>query len=497
MSVLAKNTAWNLLGQLAPMLAAVFAIPLLIAGMGVDRFGVLTLAWMVLGYFSVFDLGLGRALIVLISEKLGAGRLEEIPALTWTAIWLMLLLGAVGGVLMWGLAGWLTTDALEIPPDLVTETTRTFRWLALSVPVVIVTTGLRGVLEAYQRFDLVNLARMPLSVLTFVSPLCVLPFSDRLDWIVLSLLGVRAVFFMVSVALVRVVNPDLLKRIHWDKRYLKSMLGFGGWMTVTNLVGPFMMYLDRFAIGSALGMTAVAYYVTPYELVTKLLVIPGALVGVLFPMFSSSLIKDSSKVAALFWAGVRWIFIGLFPAVLVLCVFAEEGLTIWLSEAFAQNSSAVLQWLAVGVLINSLAFVPFGFIQAAGRPDLTAKLHLLELPPYLGLLWLGMTQFGLLGVAIVWTIRVAFDAVAMFYIATTLDAQLKWRFKYIAWLLLALMILFSGSWINSFLVRLPYTIIIILLFAVAAWRCLLLSSERDYVKQHIKQRLKFFKGSIA
>ena len=493
MSALAKNTAWNLLGQLAPMLAAIFAIPWLIMGMGVDRFGVLTLAWMVLGYFSVFDLGLGRALIVLISEKLGAGRLEEIPGLTWTAIWLMLLLGAIGGTVMWVLADWFTTNALAIPPDLWAETATTFRLLALSVPLVIVTTGLRSVLEAYQRFDLVNLARLPLSVLTFVSPLCVLPFSDRLNWIVLSLLAVRAVFFMVSVVLVRLVNPDLLKRIHWDKRYLRSMLGFGGWMTVTNLVGPFMMYLDRFAIGSALGMAAVAYYVTPYELVTKLLVIPGALVGVLFPMFSSSLISDQDKVAPLFWAGVRWIFIGLFPAALVLCAFAAEGLAMWLSEAFAQNSSAVLQWLAVGVLINSLAFVPFGFIQAAGRPDLTAKLHLLELLPYLGLLWFGMAQFGLLGVAVVWTARVTFDAIAMFYIATTLDSQLQWRLKWLAWLLFAFMLLFFGAWFGSFAARLTYAIVILLLFIIAAWHYLLSGSERAY----LKQRLKILKSLIV
>lgn len=493
MSVLAKNTAWNLLGQLAPMLAAVFAIPWLIADMGVDRFGVLTLAWMVLGYFSVFDLGLGRALIVLVSEKLGAGRLEEIPSLTWTALWLMLLLGVTGGAVMWSLADWLAADALAIPSDLLPETTTTFRFLALSVPIVIVTTGLRGVMEAYQRFDLVNLARMPLSVLTFVSPLCVLPFSSRLDWIVLSLLAVRTVFFIVSVVLIRVVNPELLRPLHWDKRYLRTMLGFGGWMTVTNLVGPFMMYLDRFAIGSALGMAAVAYYVTPYELVTKLLVIPSALVGVLFPMFSSSLIADRSKIAPLFWAGVRWIFIGLFPAVLILCVFAEEGLSLWLSEAFAQHSVLVLQWLAMGVLINSLAFVPFGFIQAAGRPDLTAKLHLLELPPYLGLLWLGMAQFGLMGVAVVWTMRVAFDAFAMFYMASTLDAQLSWRFKDLFWFLLAVMVVLLGCWVEPFFMRLSYTIMIIVSFAAAAWHRLLLSSERNF----IKQRLKAFKGSIA
>lgn len=165
----------------------------------------------------------------------------------------------------------------------------------------------------------------------------------------------------------------------------------------------------------------------------------------------------------------------------------------WLSVEFAQNSAHVLQWLAVGVLINSLAFVPFGFIQAAGRPDLTAKLHLLELMPYLGLLWLGMEKFGVQGVAIVWTIRVTFDAVAMFFIASTLDAQLKWRLKYVAWLLLAVMILVCGSWLGSAHVRLPYAIIAILFFGVIAWRFLLLNNERDF----IKRRLMIFKGSIA
>lgn len=482
----AKNTAWNLVGQLAPMLAAVFAIPWLITGLGVDRFGVLTLAWMILGYFSVFDLGLGRALIVLLSEQLGVGRAEENPGLAWTALLLMLLLGVIGGAVMWGLSVWLSESALDIPADLITETITSFKLLAVSVPVVIVSTGLRGVLEAYQRFDLVNLARSPMSVLTYVTPLCVLPFSNRLDWVVLSLLLVRAVFFVVSIVQVRHVNRDLLNRIHWDKRYLKRLLGFGGWMTVSNLVGPIVMYLDRFVIGSVLGMAAVAYYVTPYEFATKLLVIPSALVGVLFPMFSSSLLAtDSAKASGLFWAGVRWVFIVLFPAALFLCVFAEDGLSIWLSEAFARNSAFVLQWLALGVLINGLAFVPFSYIQAAGRPDLTAKLHLLEVLPYLGLLWFVMANFGLRGVAIVWTVRVAFDAIAMFFIASTLDAKLRWKFKYVMCLLFAMAIALLGSEVGSFVARLAYAIAVMLFFSVAVWRGVLLASERDFVKQRL------------
>ena len=59
---IARNTIWNIVGQSLPLLLAVVAIPLLIRRLGVDRFGVLTLAWALVGYFGLFDLGLGRAL---------------------------------------------------------------------------------------------------------------------------------------------------------------------------------------------------------------------------------------------------------------------------------------------------------------------------------------------------------------------------------------------------------------------------------------------------
>jgi O-antigen/teichoic acid export membrane protein len=67
----ARNTAWNLLGMCAPMVVALFAIPLLVEGMGKDRFGLLTLIWMLVGYLGVFDLGLGRALTQTVAQRLG------------------------------------------------------------------------------------------------------------------------------------------------------------------------------------------------------------------------------------------------------------------------------------------------------------------------------------------------------------------------------------------------------------------------------------------
>src|SRR6266446_8547520 len=120
--LLARNTVWNLLGSGAPMVVAVFSIPILIRGLGKERFGALTLAWALIGYASLFDLGLGRALTQLVAKKLGAGEDREVPALVWTSLLLMLALGAVGAVGVAAISPWLVHHVLKIPEPLQSET---------------------------------------------------------------------------------------------------------------------------------------------------------------------------------------------------------------------------------------------------------------------------------------------------------------------------------------------------------------------------------------
>jgi O-antigen/teichoic acid export membrane protein len=98
----------------------------------------------------------------------------------------------------------------------------------------------------------------------------------------------------------------------------------------------------------------------------------------------------------------------------MVMLFAPEGLALWISQEFADQSADVLRWLALGVYINCVARLPFIALQSHGRPDLTAKLHLAELPVYLGVLWLLLQQFGIAGAAMAWTLRIAVDALALF-----------------------------------------------------------------------------------
>src|SRR6476620_19735 len=80
--LLARNVFVNIMGQGFPILVAFFSIPSLIHRLGTEKFGVLALAWVVAGYFNLFDLGLGRAIVRTVVQNIP----QKTPAL-FQAVW--------------------------------------------------------------------------------------------------------------------------------------------------------------------------------------------------------------------------------------------------------------------------------------------------------------------------------------------------------------------------------------------------------------------------
>ncbi len=471
-----------------PMLVAVFCIPILIRGLGKERFGVLALAGVLIGYGTLFDMGLGRALTQLVARKLGAREEHEVPALVWTSLLLMLSLGLVGTTVLFILSPWLVHRILNVPAGLQHETLQSFYLLAISVPLVIVTAGLRGLLEGYQRFDLINMIRIPMIVFSFVGPLLVLPFSRSLFPAVGILVVGRLLGCVAHLLLCFRIAPELLDRIAWQPAAAGHLLRFGSWMTVTNVVGPLMVTLDRFVIGALVSMTAVAHYATPYEVVTKLWVIPGALVGVMFPAFSTSFVQDRSRAALLYGRTVKYIFLTLFPVVLLIVVLAQDGLKLWLGAEFAHHSARALQWLAGGVFMNSLAQVPFAMVQGAGRPDLTAKLHVVELPLYLLALWWLIGALGIEGAAIAWTARVAVDTAVLFLLANRFfSGSAPYLRRTLMPTIAALLVLLMAGRPSAIESKVIVLVVVYLAYGVASWFLILSREDRVLVLGYLRQ----------
>lgn len=416
--LLARNAFVNLAGQGAPMLIGFLAIPLLIKGLGPDRFGILTLAWVVVGYFSLFDLGLGRALTKLVAEYIGKGETQEIPGLIWTALSLMIGLGVIGMIVSILLTPWLVGNILKIPVLLQNETRMAFYLLGISLPVVIGTAGLRGVLEAHQRFNLINAVRVPMGFFTFLGPLMVLPFSKSLVLLISILILGRLVAWVVHLILCFRVIPSLRHQIHLKQSMIKPLISFGSWLTISNVIGPIMLYMDRFLIASMISVASVAYYTTPYEVIIKLLIIPSATLAVMFPAFTSSFSQGALQVTRLYHKTMRYVFLIMLPLIFLICLFSEQALTLWINSDFAHKSFRVAQLLALGVFVNSFGHISQSLVQASGRPDLTAKLHLVELPLYLIYLNRLVLKYGINGAASAWLIRVTISTLVLTFLAS-------------------------------------------------------------------------------
>src|SRR5690348_9840962 len=284
--LLARNTALNLGGHVIPLIVGLATIPYVVRGLGSAGFGVLSIAWVLLGYLGFFDLGLGRATTKFVAECLGRGEPDRLPGLVWTSMGYQLIFSVPGCLVAAGLVPFLVGE-LKVPPALISETRTSFYILAASLPVVLATTTFRSVLESAQRFDLVNYVKVPANVSVFLLPAIAVWVGFHLPGIILLLVLGRLGATIVYLAICLKMFPNLGKKFSFDSKLLRPLITYGGWITVSVAVSSILVYGDRFVIGALVSMAAVGYYTAPAEIVNRLGIFPGSLVLTLFPAFSS------------------------------------------------------------------------------------------------------------------------------------------------------------------------------------------------------------------
>ena len=478
-SLLARNVALNLAGSALPALAALVSVPILVRALGDTRFGVLALAWTTLGYFSLFDLGVGRAVTHAVADRLGSARNREIGGVVWASLAALTPLGLGGCALLLLLAPWLS-DTLRVPAELRSEAVLAFRILAVAIPFTTTTGALRGALEGKQFFGAVNALRIPHGLFTFLGPLAALPFSHSLVPAAGMLTGGRVLLCAAHfVVCGRAIPGFVSARVGWTLATARQLVTFGGWMQVSHIVSPLMATLDRFVVGAVLGAGVVTYYAAPHELVTKLWLFTIAVLPVFFTALATTATRDPERTRALFDRLMRVTFGVLFLPALILVVLAPDILRVWLGPAFAAQSTTVMQVLAIAVFVNTLGQGAYTLIQGLGRPDITAKFHLAELPFYALILWLLLPRFGLLGAAFAWSIRTAVDTALLLVTCPVLLRPARTTVtRTFVWLAGAALVLIGCVFVSRTSARLPLALAAIPLWVAIVWRQVLTAGER-------------------
>lgn len=414
----ARNAVLNLLtvGYLLALLVVV--MPKLVHGLGEERYGLFALAWAVIGYLSFFDAGIGQATIKYLAESWGKCDHEAGLALFRSSLVLNAAIGAVSCVGFAIAAPFLVEHVFKLPSKLRSEACRVFLAVGISVPVFLVQGAFRAALSSLQRFGSINLVNGISSLLQWAIAWLLVSRGFGVFAIVLAIVLMRVCSSLAYGGLVLGALPGLLTTCRLQASDFKRLLRFGGWVTIPQILATVLVYADRALIAFFLPLSSVTYYSVPFDSVSRISVLPSSITSTLFPAMSErQFSRDEKSIANFFWRPLRCLVFLLVPCIAVLVVMGPEILIHWMGREFASHSARVFQILAVGVLFNSLAYIPFSGIQAAGRPDLTAKLHMAEAPIYLALCAGLIVHWGIGGAAIAWTVRAIGDAVALLLIS--------------------------------------------------------------------------------
>jgi O-antigen/teichoic acid export membrane protein len=360
----------------------------------------------------MFDLGLSRATVRFVADATVTGQ-HRVREVVLASIYSQGAMGCVGGIVVFLIAPLLVHHVFKIPVATQPEAVAMFRVLSLHVPIIITGNALRAALEGAQRFDISTALRIPGSLASVVIPALIAPAGGSLGLILWVLLGARVTLVAVAaLSAKRVLLPagwGLLSNF----KTLREMLGYSGWVAVSAAVGPILGNFDRLTVGSIIGSVALGYYSGAAEAANRFGLIPVTAFSAMLPALAATHASEGrNRSLAVTRAARRQLCALFFPLCLGLFVFGPALLGVWLGPEFALAAGPAFRILAVGVFLSGLAVLPLALLYGAGRPDLPAKINLVQTAVHIPLTILLVRAFGLAGAAIPVAIRCAEDLIA-------------------------------------------------------------------------------------
>ena len=404
---------YNATGTAMPVLAAFVTVPIYIAHIGAARYGVLSIAWLLLGYAGFLDFGLSRATANALSRLGHAPASERVPVLV-TSFYLNLGLGLAGGVALY-LTGELLLDRFfNVPGTLRGETLASFGWMAALLPMGMLGGVASGALDSREKFLLANTLAGLGSVFGQVIPvICAVAIGPSLTVVLPAVFFSRLLSLVVALSVVaRVERP--VRPGAFDRSKMRELFGYGAWVSVSSILVPVLDTFDQMLLGILVGVASVAHYAVPMNLVMRSQILAAALARTLFPQLSR---LEPAQARAMATRAAIALAYGFGAVCGPGSIFAASFLRLWIGHDFAVFSAPVAKILFVGAWWNGLAFIPYTLLQGQGRPDLTAKAHAAEVVPFVGLLYVLTLRFGLPGAACAWALRMAADGVILFRLA--------------------------------------------------------------------------------
>jgi O-antigen/teichoic acid export membrane protein len=482
----ARGGIWALSGQAVLLAATLIATPFVIRQLGPSQYGLWALLQITLLYLTLGDFGMAIA-----STKFGSDRHAHEDArgeatVIFTALAITVTLTGLVALAVSAAAPLIVDNVLHIPGPLRDDAEIGLRLVCIAA----IAFGVAGTISTPQqvrlRWGSVTLATSGPRVLQVACAPLVLVVAGGGVVTLAVLAAVSATLAVVLNAAAAVRYLPQLRRPNLSRSVARLLVRYGGALTVAGLAAIPLSTGERFFLAHYHSTTEVAYYAVAATLGALLLTIPQSASQVLFPALarleSSDRIDDHRR---LYHQTLKSIFLLTVPAALGLVFVARPFLDLWAGPAYAVHSTVPLDIIAGCLCINTLSYLPYTHLLAAGRVSTVAKVHVAELVPYLLVAAVLTREFGATGAAAAWGGRLVVSSVVFFAIARKTDG-LRWvptperaLLSIVTLACLGVAFLLSSTTTTSLAGRGIWTVFIFAAYAAIAWRLVLTAGERQ------------------
>jgi O-antigen/teichoic acid export membrane protein len=397
---LLKNGFYNTLGGLIRIGLSILIIPLLIRILGIEEYGLWTLASAVVVMVTLAEAGLSTATTVFISQDLGKEEVDGLSQTLTVTFGAMLILATSAAFALWIGAEGIISLFPKLGQDQQLRLIPTIQIGGLVVAGRLLQQALVGVEQAYQRYDLMNVLNTMQYVLLSVGMVSVAMLGghtfELMQWQALT----SVVSLLSHIWIVRSLLQNVNLRLSWNQQKAMAVGGYSLIMWLNALGGMLFSRGDRLIVGSLLGSQVLGVYAAITDVTVQINSFSALPIQPLLPGLSNlagqqninrhqleKQVKQAIEINGLVALGMGASLITLSP--LIVRIFFSERTT---SEYIALFCIATAIYA-----VYSCNAVGYFSLLATKAVKTCALIHLLGSFSSLLLIAIGSYNFGLVG----------------------------------------------------------------------------------------------------
>lgn len=377
-----RNVLFNLIGFICPVLVLFLSYPPLLRALGVERFGVLTLAMSLAAGLSFLDLGLSAASIRFVVSDLHRGDKDSAAKVITTTLGFFTLLGVFISLAFFLLSPWLAGQ-VKMQASQVDEAVLVFRLTALQIACSLFLGTLSGLFKAFDRFDLAAMVVTFLSILVYALPAFqVAILGHSLPLAIGSTIMTLFALSLVCLMLLARATADhgiTLRHSRPTIHTFRRIFNFGAKLTLHALIGIFFSQGQRILVGFLFGPAPLAAYQLSITLAAKVHAAISAAAEVALPIASSAqidVIRKNYLKGLLALSTISLVALG------TIALAGHWILGLWLGDGMPPLAPDLLPPLCLAFFFVALSALPYHILNGLGYPGVNVAFGVLNIVVY-------------------------------------------------------------------------------------------------------------------